>query len=38
MAYNTPIDMLLTGHLHSTKNQSVGINELGKNIEPVSVS
>ena len=31
--YNTPIDMLLTGHLHSSKNQSVGINELGKNIE-----
>ncbi len=25
--------MLLTGHLHSGKTQTIGINELGKNIE-----
>ena len=31
--YNSPVDMLLTGHLHSNKSQSVGINVDGKGIE-----
>ena len=31
--YGRPIDMLLTGHLHNGKTQTIGINKLGKNIE-----